>query len=1234
MRFLLFFFWITNVLCVTAQDFQFIKYSVKDGLPTDVVKAVMEDSLGFIWIATDDGLTKFDGTRFTQYKGALHSQYAKAFLKSRAGNIFLIGDLDLIQIDSRVDTAAFSSVRQGTRNPTDSSLWYPKSMYEDHTGNLWISEPQSVSRINGKLLQRIRFGLEDQTPEFLRSFSFFEDQKNTLFCVSYFGRIFQYDTDKKSFTKLKQVFPTDIKAIKIVDGTIWVVAFDGLYASDLLVGGGFSIPKKRFDIENGSCIQPINRNRLFVGTSNRKQYIIDLGNDTSTLLPFEINDVNDAFASNNHDLWLSSSEGLILLQENLFSSIQARAQATFIESIAEDSAKQTIYYASILNLFSAKIIKGIPTQPKVVLNIPRGYFQAMKLSKEGLWVSNRYSVLLLRDDKIYKTWDFEKEGRFVFDLFVDSRENLWVSQDGNRKAICIDKDLVTKRYSIPLETKSNIIVIREDETGLLAASVGQESYLFHKQHEDSVFRNISVPVKFQAQGDFSIVDLAVDDGVVWLASTEGLLRYDYKTLGRVDLGDINTELSVKTIKSLNKGELLFSNALGMIRYQIATGDWWMYNVGNGLSSNTISTRGILVGSHNRVWVGTSVGLCYTNSSIILNQKSTTPLFTQAIVNGNVQSMKEELHIPYGGFLNLILSTNTYPQSKVNLQYRFKGNEWRSIKDNQLSISEQPPGNYEIEIRAKKNGGYDWSDVQKFFFVVDKPFWQRYWFMALLIASLTFVGVVSYQIANGISKRRRTELENILVEIKERNEEIQAQSEELKESNQSLNKLYVALAEQKEELQMQAEELTEANHIQSNLYQALAEKSEEIQAQSEELTESNETIRELNINLALKVEEKNKDLIRTNEELSKYNSDLLQFSYSVSHNLRGPVARLLGLSNLIVNAEETTEIRKMASMVQSSSLELDTVLRDLTNIIDMRNNLSHIREKVYFAEEWRLSFSMLQDQVKKEYKIDVNFSEAPYIFTVRALLQSIMYNLISNAIKYHSPDRELRLAVRSWSLDTTTFLEVKDNGLGFDLNTQRDKIFKLYKRFHTHIAGKGLGLYLVKTQTELLSGKISIESEINKGTTFCLALPTPEAVERQVFLDNETALLYYDANINNTVIIWKKEITSDSYRLVFETVLNTLKTYNSPGWIADLRDQGIVPEVDQLWFSANILSEAVKNGLKRIATVGFSDTKRVAYYKLMVAKAAELGIELKIFENLEEAIDWMRHSLGNLRNQKL
>ncbi len=1226
MRFFLFSFLFGLILDVCGQDFQLIKYRVKDGLPTDVVKAITEDSLGFLWIATDEGLAKFDGSRFTSYKGALHSQYAKAFLKNKVGEILLIGDLDLIEIESRVDTSVFRSVRQGTRNPTDSSLWYPKSIYESKDSDLWIGEPQSVARLTGNSIKRFSFGTEDLTPEFLRSFHFFEDTKKSFFCVSFFGRVYEYNSDKVVFTRINQSFPTDIKDIKIIDQTVWIAAADGIYTAELNPGGGFSIPKRKLFLENPSCLQLLSRGRMFIGTTTKKHYLFNLVTEDLTTLPYEINDVNSAFLSRNSDLWLASSDGLILLQENLFKTVQSLDQATFIESMAEDSANQVVYYATILNLFRSRLSDGIPINHKVILNVPRGYFQAMQLSKNGLWVSNRYSLFLLKDEKVVRTWDFEKEGRFVFDLFLDRKENLWISQDGNRKVLCITKEMITKRYSIPLMNESSINAIREDQDGILAASNGVSSYLYRMAPEDSVFRNISVPVKFSIQGDFSVADMTIANGIVWLASSEGLLKYDYNTIERVELGGMNAESSVKTIEMLKDDEILFSNSLGMIRYQISTGDWWLYNEGNGLPSNTIAARGILIGTQNRVWVGSSLGLAYASSSVIIDQKSTTPLITQVIVNGKKYGLEKDLGISNGSFLTLLLSSNTYPESKVNLQYRLNGNEWNSITDSQLSISDRPPGDYKIEIRAKRTGGYDWSQIQVFLFEIEKPFWQSYWFIAFGISVLVFVSSVSYQIAKSSSRRRRIKLEKLLVEVKDRSEEIQAQSEELTESNQSLNRLYIEVAEQKEELQAQAEELIEANQAQSKLFQTLAEKTEEIQAQSEELTESNETIRELNSNLELKVEEKSRDILRTNEELIKYNSDLLQFSYSVSHNLRGPVARLLGLSNLMLNVNETEEVRKMVGMVHSSSLELDTVLKDLTNIIDMRNNVSHIREKVLIEDEWKRSCSMLQDQLKNEYKILTDFSGAPFIFTVRALLQSILYNLLSNAIKYHSPDRGLTLQVRTWNLDNSTFIEVKDNGLGFDLTSQRDKIFKLYKRFHTHVPGRGLGLYLVKTQTELLNGTIAIESEINKGTTFRLTFPIPEAIERQVLLDNETALLFYDANINNTVIIWKREITSESYRLIFETLLKTVRTYNSPGWIADLREQGIVREEDQKWFSTNVLSEAVKNGLKRIASIGFSEPKRQVYYKFMVARAAEFGIEFRNFKDLEEATDWMRDSL--------
>src|SRR5258706_7900143 len=136
--------WILSHSIIEAQEYQMKTYRVADGLPSDVVKGVAKDSAGFLWIATDDGLVQFDGLRFTQFKNALRSQYAKGFLKTRDGRLLLYGDLDLMEIQNKIDTVIFQTVRRGGRNPNDFVLWYPKSIFEDSKGRLWIAEPQSV----------------------------------------------------------------------------------------------------------------------------------------------------------------------------------------------------------------------------------------------------------------------------------------------------------------------------------------------------------------------------------------------------------------------------------------------------------------------------------------------------------------------------------------------------------------------------------------------------------------------------------------------------------------------------------------------------------------------------------------------------------------------------------------------------------------------------------------------------------------------------------------------------------------------------------------------------------------------------------------------------------------------------------------------------------------------------------------------------------------------------------
>lgn len=442
------------------------------------------------------------------------------------------------------------------------------------------------------------------------------------------------------------------------------------------------------------------------------------------------------------------------------------------------------------------------------------------------------------------------------------------------------------------------------------------------------------------------------------------------------------------------------------------------------------------------------------------------------------------------------------------------------------------------------------------------------------------------------------------------EELNLANSKLMSRNQELTQLNHSITLQSEELLRQKKEIQESREL-------LAEANLLISKQQERLFTTNQELSRL-------VQQKSADLVKMNEELVRHNNELRQFSYTISHNLRGPVARLLGLTDLFNKLDDGNEKGEVSSMIQKSGLELDAILKDLSLIIDLRNDLYLVREKIQLKDEWRRTVSILQDQIRPGYKVAVNFDNAPIVYSIRAMIQSILYNLVSNAIKYRNPEKDLDVEITTRLLPDQSFqLVVKDNGLGMNLEGEKkEDLFKLYRRFHTHVDGKGLGLYLVKTQVDTLGGTIEIESEINRGTTFTISLPHPKDVSKQIFYESEAARIYYDADINNTVIVWKRNITSPEYRRAFLAVLHTLKTYHTPGWIADLRLQGVVASEDQLWFINTIIPEAVRCGLKRIAAVGFTDPIRKDYHERMITKTASLGITLKVFDSVEDANHWM------------
>jgi ligand-binding sensor domain-containing protein len=337
-----------------SQDYQMKMYRVEDGLPSDVVKGVAQDSAGFLWIATDDGLVQFDGLRFTPYKNALHSQYAKGFFKTKSGRLLLFGDLDLVEIQNKIDTVIFKTVRQGGRNPADSMLWYPKSIYEDSKGRLWVSEPQSVVLLDGKNFQRFSFSIADRSPQFLRSFSFFENKDGDVFVCSYFGTVFKHTGSK--LEKLNLKFPSNVNALVRHHSLLWIAASDGIYVYDPDNKDAKNEPRLFTKLDDPEAILFLDDHHLMVGTGNQYHIIIDISTKAILDIGHRVNNINSIFLSKEQDIWLSSAEGLVLLQKNSFSKVEG--SNGFVESIAKDTETNTIYYCTMTDLVRVQVAQN------------------------------------------------------------------------------------------------------------------------------------------------------------------------------------------------------------------------------------------------------------------------------------------------------------------------------------------------------------------------------------------------------------------------------------------------------------------------------------------------------------------------------------------------------------------------------------------------------------------------------------------------------------------------------------------------------------------------------------------------------------------------------------------------------------------------------------------------------------------------------------------------------------
>ncbi|QNH60925.1 PAS domain-containing sensor histidine kinase [Hymenobacter sediminicola] len=237
---------------------------------------------------------------------------------------------------------------------------------------------------------------------------------------------------------------------------------------------------------------------------------------------------------------------------------------------------------------------------------------------------------------------------------------------------------------------------------------------------------------------------------------------------------------------------------------------------------------------------------------------------------------------------------------------------------------------------------------------------------------------------------------------------------------------------------------------------------------------------------------NAELRETNEQLVRTNVDLDNFIYTASHDLKAPISNIEGLLHMLQDElplpSKAGEVPHILDLMQESVDRFTRTIEHLTDISKLQKEHSQPVVPVPLAavlEDVCLDLAPLLQQVGG--RISAHIDATPTVNFSEKNLRSVVYNLLSNALKYHHPDRPPEVQVRSRVEAAYHVLEVQDNGLGLDL-TREKSLFAMFRRYHTHVEGSGIGLYMVKKMVENTGGKIEVESQVGSGSTFSVYFP--------------------------------------------------------------------------------------------------------------------------------------------------
>ena len=1042
-------------------------YSTKDGFYAEKTGKIVQDSMGFLWFGTTDGLYKYDGTLFSAFdKEALNSPILSTSilcLFNDSKNDLWIGTNEGLVHYNHL-TSVFSKIKALDNK-------YIIGIVEDKNKKIWVATHGGVYIVEDKLtVSKVYF--------------------NSFFCQGIFvnptlpNKVVVIASNKVNFIDIStrsiveeivysesKEFTTE-NAIVDANNQIWIGRLNG----EVIKIDCTTKKKELFDFKNifgnpsATALGFFNNSKDKVWICVDEIGIVYYDYAKKSFVSFETKKQNHLpsykvtsfFIDREKNYWFGMDKNGIGMTNSYLNSFNFLENSIFeknrtVSSILKDS-NNNLWIGTDgggILMFDAnnKLIKKFTNNPYDNASLSNDVVHSIyEDSKKRIWVGTYKGGLSLYNKQLGKFTHFQaKEGQLngllrndIRKIKEDNKGNLWLVVQGKgvtcynpekNSFVNYDKLSATGQWT-------NDILIAKNEAVWVTSSSG----LFRKLKNESRFIQLDKEKKQLLE---SYVNCLFEDNSekIWIGSLHGLYFYDEKINKLVKIG-LSPLLSSSSVRSINQdqfGNFLVATNIGLFRYNYKLQTIDYFGLEDGLRDQNFIINASYKTDKN-LYLGTSNGFCWFDPASLgkINSEASIYLTDIKVKNASIQfdkkynldvsvSLLKQLELDYNE--NYLTFDFAYPSyiigsSKLNYEYRLEGfdNQWQLGKGQKsITFTSIPPGNYVLTIR-NINSSFQKNERHALAFklIINPPFYQTWWFRSLVVLSILLLGYLYLKL-----KTKQLSAMNKLLEekIKERTSEIQLKNE--------------VLEQQRKELEI-------ANLTKDKLFSIIA------------------------------------------------------------HDLRSPFTTILSMADYLsehFKSSSNSKVQEITQGIYKASKNAYQVLENLLQWAQFQTG------RLTLVPEWIIVHKEIESIIDanslqcldKNITIEFDPKRLFSAYIDRVMFDTIIRNLVTNAIKFSNSNDNIFISIDSNSkgFDVT----IADKGVGMNEQTINEILNKKVSSSSKGTSGElgtGLGLMVVKEFLQVHQSKWTIESKENVGTTMHLefhsAIREVENLETQALVD--------------------------------------------------------------------------------------------------------------------------------------